>query len=340
MDLPPPTEQVYHVDEHYYQKTQEDLANPDLLPVSYTVRTNNTPLSPPSGWYGNAHLWFAEKMFDSKGEGSKQNALRARESINLEGNIRYERRTLDIDGAKGDVLFMTNPSSISNDRWTVISFGIRALYENRVAQEADKGLGPLQQMMEMCNTNLVVYNYPGMGASDDTPLFRESTVRAHNGVLEFLYDEKHPKQVVDYGHSFGGFVISEGCASRPSAKSVSRITVFDRTDIQASNILWNDGYAEWFLDKTLNWNMGIDLSKEDNPIIAMMNVETDRAVRLRPGDTFTYTDKAVTQGTSVANIMLNTVENPFVIGIPGQHNDTCPDFSVLGECIEEIFSSS
>jgi len=70
----------------------------------------------------------------------------------------------------------------------------------------------------------------------------------------------------------------------------------------------------------------------------MMNTDTDKAVRIHPGDTFTYNDKSVTQATSIANVLLNTAKDPVVIGIPGCHNDSCPDFSVLGECIEEIFT--
>ena len=271
--------------------------------------------------------------------GSKDRSLEARIRINLDGDINYERKTIEIDNLKIDTLCMTKPSV---RRWTVLSLGIRSLYEVRVAQgcENDPNAGPLQQMMDACKTNLVIYNYPGMGADDTGPLSRGATIKAHNAVLEFLYEQKNPRQVVDYGHSFGGFVISEGKPSRPSKQNVPVITVFDRTDLQASNILWNDGYDAWTLNKLCGWNMGIDLSKEENPVIGMMCVDTNKAVRIHRGDSFVYNDKAVTQATCIANVLLNTAEDPVVIGIPGCHNDTCPDFSMLGERIEEIFQRS
>ena len=324
----------------YYQRTKEDLEQADLLPPSFTVRSNNSaPLvtSFLRNWYEGKHLWFSNKIFAP--EGSKQRALEARKLIDLTGDTRYERRTVCIDDLSVDVLFMTKPS-IVNKRWTVISLGIRVLYEEVVAKDSEEGpsAGPLQKAMVAVNSNFALYNYPGMGANDKNPLSREATIKAHNALLEFLYAEKKPRQVVDYGQSFGGFVISEGRERRPSREGVRTITVLDRTDLQACNILWNDGVITWALNKSLGWNMSVDLSKEDAPVIGIMNIETNSPVRIYPGDRFTYTDKAVSQATSIANILLNTTKDPVVIGIPGGHNDICPDFSVLGECIEEVFA--
>jgi len=322
---------------NYYEQVKQDLETPGLLPATHTVQIKGMP-SPLWPWQRGGHQWFANLMFDPKGKGSKDEALKARTAINLTGTTLYERKTIRIEtGSKSlnvDVILMTRPGAIPNHRWTLTCFGIRALAAKRIAEgcEENPDGGPLQRLMSECGTNIAAYDYPGMGANETDSISLENCVNAHNGIVAFVQQEKQPEQLVLYGHSVGAYIISE--AKKVSLPTIPSISVFDRAARRTTDILWLDGFIPYFFGTTLGWDIAIDPSQERT--IFMTNAQTEQDALFEPGDSLVPTDTAMKTEANLAWYALTFLKKE-VIGHNGWHDCTCQHWRVLSECLERAF---
>lgn len=147
-----------------------------------------------------------------------------------------QRLTIEADGQQIDATLLIKPSkdplNTKNDRWTLYSTGNMQQYED-VLSDADYcnnlfGAGNL-------DTNVLFFNYPGVGKSEGFPS-RSGSVKAYQTLLRWLEKEGEAKELIGFGHSIGGGIQGEAIANHPKKTDVFYCFIKDRTFSHLSGV--------------------------------------------------------------------------------------------------------
>ncbi|MEI8366334.1 MAG: CPn0927/CPn0928 family alpha/beta hydrolase fold protein [Parachlamydiaceae bacterium] len=142
-------------------------------------------------------------------------ALRSRVSFN--GEWKYKRITVAVDGYKIDAVIVGKAATLNNGRWVLASNGNGELYETTLVYHSD-----FKEILSSIKGNGIVFNYPGVGASSGPPS-RQAMAKAYRAILTFLEDQKNgigAKEIIGYGHSIGAGVQSDALEAHELKKDV------------------------------------------------------------------------------------------------------------------------
>lgn len=144
---------------------------------------------------------------------------------------RLQRLTIEADGLQIDATLLIPPNA-KKDRWTLYSTGNAEQYEDILSssQYCEDLFG-----QEGLNTNVLLFNYPGVGKSGGLPS-RSGSVHAYRTLLRWLENEVQAKELIGFGHSIGGGIQGEAIADHPKNPNVRYCFVKDRTFSHLSGV--------------------------------------------------------------------------------------------------------
>ena len=315
----------------------------------------------PWGIFRSLHTMYGSQFFQS--EQSTKIATQARSHINLNSEWKYRRFTLLVDGMPVDAIVMGRPSTFGNNRWMLLSIGITKIYECLLIDNPEAfhpghppGLAPLQQLLKQINANLVVYNYPGMGDAGGV-VNKTSMQKAHEAFLQFIEQKFQAKEIVDYGHSFGGANQADTWSTHTADPNIRYVLVKDRSPTYVSDAVKNlAGLRMEISNIILGWQINtVSTSNElKHPEIHVMSVKnikhpmvfTDAAQvaesEINPF-TPTYHDSLIPYKASTAMYYLRQLERTYrkvIIGVPDDHGATITEPTLIAQTINEAFGEA
>lgn len=268
---------------------------------------------------------------------SKEYALNMRLSVSLESTWKFKRITIEVDGYKVDATIFGKESTLSNGRWVLVSNGNATFYEDKLESSND-----FKQLLSVSNSNALVFNYPGVGASSGWPS-RQGMAKAYRAMLNFLEDQKNgiaAKEIIGYGHSIGGCAQSEALKTHVLKQDVKYVFVKSRTFSNLSAV----APAFRFLIKILGWNVNIAESSKKlqapEIILQTAKLESDQQCEEIHDSSKIIDDGVITTHASLAKALLDDKDYPkankVFLGIKERHNDELGDLSFLAKKIEEL----
>ena len=265
----------------------------------------------------------------------------SRANIFLGGELKYKRLTIEVDGYAIDAMIGGTPSTLGNGRWILASNGNGEFYEDSTYCR-----GSVHTLARELHANVLVFNYPGVGASSGLPN-RYAMVKAYRAMLSFLEDEKQglgAKQIIGYGHSLGGGVQGDALTNHELRKGIRYVFVKSRTFSNISSAA--SAMLSWplgILVKIFGWNIdSVGSSKAlQAPEIILQRARVERYEELHDSAKI-ISDGVIPADASLAKALLEDREcpreNKLFIGMPERHNDGLSDPSFLGQKIETLLS--
>lgn len=154
-----------------------------------------------------------------------------RKEIDIEGldkeGFKIKRFSIEIDGYTIDAVMLGR--DLASDRWMLMSGGNGEFYENL----GDPDIGDALQdnltfFLEALDTNAILFNYAGVGASSGLPN-RNIMVKAYEAFLKILEEDIKAKTIFGYGHSIGGGVQAEALLDHEFKDGVRYLFMKSRT---------------------------------------------------------------------------------------------------------------
>lgn len=111
-----------------------------------------------------------------------------------------KRLTIEVDGALVDIIVVGKPNTLTNKKWVLVSQSNSGCYEEAKLQ--------MENLLEATDSNLIVFNYPGVGASSGFP-HADATTKAYQAMLTILENTEWgigAEEIIGYGLSLGSGV--------------------------------------------------------------------------------------------------------------------------------------
>lgn len=340
----------------YLNDTRLDFTQNKLLPVNYTWNTENKTFRVakqifsiiifPIGIYKLLHALVGTVVLPASipfFTGLPKNyANNSREYISLSNDWKYKRITIEVDGYKIDAMIMGKASTLNNGRWLLASNGNGEFYEDKLSEGHD-----FKQILSKINSNAIVFNYPGVGASSGLPN-RQAMAKSYRAMLNFLEDQKNgvgAKEIIGYGHSIGGGIQGDALKTHELKKDVKYVFVKSRTfsDLSTTvSILICKPLG--FLVKILGWNIdSVESSKKlQAPEIIMQTAKVWKYEEIKDSSKI-IGDGIILANASLAKALLEDnkcpKQNKVFIGMEEKHNDELKDTSFLVRKIEALLTT-
>ncbi|NGX51945.1 MAG: hypothetical protein KR126chlam5_00235 [Candidatus Anoxychlamydiales bacterium] len=262
-------ENAFYKRSDYQTTTSKEFTQNSLLPVSYRwnteykiIRITKQLLSIiifPIGIYKLIHFLVGKLAIVPASTPSligyrKNHAIQSRSAIlkKLDGDFKYKRLTIEVDGYQIDTTILGKPSTLDNGRWILASNGNAEFYEDKLHSYEFK------EILSRLNANAIVFNYPGVGASTGLPN-RQAMAKAYRAILAFAEDKQNgldAKEIIGYGHSIGGGVQGDALNMHNLKKDVKYVFIKSRTfsdlSTEVSCII---AKIAGFLVKVIGWNI-------------------------------------------------------------------------------------
>jgi hypothetical protein len=166
---------------------------------------------------------------------------------------KYKRISIDVGGMTIDAMLIVRDSTAENGKWILSSDGNGSVYELHKTFLTDT-----KQLALCLNANALVFNYPGVGASQGTPL-PETIAKTYKAMLRFLEDKDAgigAETIIGYGHSLGGAAQALGLDSHELDPDINYVFIKDRTFSTLSKAA-TDMLGSWAgkLAQFLGWDM-------------------------------------------------------------------------------------
>lgn len=345
---------AFYNQEDYLESTDRDFSHNGSLPECYTWNTKNKAIRIakkvfnvivfPKGIY-KLFQTLAGKLAVLPSSNPKLLGLpndyanTSRSSIDLGTEWKYKRITVKVDGLKIDAVIVGKASTLNNGRWMLNSNGNSVFYED-VLKRYD-----FKQILSEVNSNAIVFNYPGVGASSGLPN-RKAMEKAYRAMLNLLEDQKDgigANEIIGCGHSIGGGVQGDALRHHELKENIKYVFVKDRTFSNLSktaSLITNKPLG--FLVKLLRWNMdSIPSSRAlQAPEIIMQtaNVLVNQEI---DDSSLIIDDGLLPKDVSLAKVLLEDDEcpkhNKVFIGLTETHSANLNDTTLLTTKINEFF---
>lgn len=337
----------------YLEATKRDFSQKNRLPVNYTWNTEHkviriikqifSAIFFPIIIYKLIHALAGKAILPSSNrsrlEYSKNDIHCSRSNISLNGEWKYKRITVEVDGYKIDAAIVGKISTLGNGRWVLASNGNGETYEDKLCYNRD-----FKEILSEIKGNAIVFNYPGVGASSGRAN-RQAMTKAYRAILTFLEDKKKgvgTKEFIGYGHSMGGAVQGDALKTHQLKKDVKYVFIKSRTFSDLStlvSILINKLFG--LLIKILGWNISsVESSKKlQAPEIILQSARVKDYKELTDSSKIIY-DGVIPAEASLAKALLDDPKcpkkNKIIIGMKEQHNDALIKPSFLAQKIETL----
>lgn len=347
-------EKAFYHQPDYLEATRGDFSQRKCLPVTFIWNTESKVMRivkqifsiilPPLGIYHLLHALAGKisvlPVSTPRLCGFPPNyALNSRCRIPLEGEWKYKRMTVEVDGYHIDAIIAGQPSTFNNGRWTLASIGNRSFCEDTLRLKHD-----FKQILSEIKSNAIVFNYPGVGASSGLPN-RKAMVKAYRAMLALLEDQKNgigAKEIIGYGHSLGGGVQGDALKEHQLKNEIKYVFVKDRTFADVRTV------ASYITNKplglfitSLGWNFdSVKSSKTlQAPEIIIQAAQVENYKELNDSSSI-VDDKRIPAKASLANALLEdpnySKKNKIIIGVNEGHSDPLLNPSFFAQKIESL----
>lgn len=375
-------ENAFYIQPEYLETTQQDLSANTSLPVSYrwntehkvsriakqilpiiifsigiyklypfigkiSLKKNILTISSLIGTYKFIHLLVGKIILIASSPilmGLPKNCVNeARSSFRLKSEWKHKRITIQVDDYKIDSVILGRSSTFGNGRWVLASNGNGEFYEGKLHRNEFK------QILSKINSNAIVFNYPGVGASSGLPN-KKAMVKAYHALLTFLEDKEKgigAKEIVGYGFSLGGGIQGEALKSHQLKEDVKYVFIKDRTFSTLSKLVSQMmGRILGFFIKPLGWEMGSLTSSKTLPApeIIIQTTKKENFHLLESTDDLSESDGVIKKRGSLAFELLKEGihKNKHYLGTTSSHNNPLDAASIkhLSEIVNQVFSEN
>lgn len=225
----------------------------------------------------------SESMFRSTSiRKATQRRMRAFNHANFEGQgeaaqarqgdtWKYKRFKVVISGYEIDAMIAGKASTLANGRWVLASPHREGTYEGALpwnASETDRNqLGRMENnewvpmprtygeilgnFLDDINGNVLMFNYPGIGASSGTFPSKETIIKAYRAMLTLLENDDYgigAKEIIGYGFSIGGGIQGEALKGHHfQTEKINYLFIKDRSfanlaDVISHRFTWIAGW--------------------------------------------------------------------------------------------------
>lgn len=200
---------------------------------------------------------------------------------------RFKRITVEVDGYKIDAAIMGKENTLNNGKWVLASHGNGEFYEDKLRPPRSEEINPhdldpdkkdnndFQQLLIGLESNAVVFNYSGVGASSGPPN-KQAMVKAYRAMLRFLEDKEHgvgATEIIGYGHSMGGGVQGEALKNHQLQEGINYGFVKSKTFSSVAAVASKKCSLGWLV-KLLGWDMD---SVESSKVLQAPEIIIQRA---------------------------------------------------------------
>ncbi len=221
-----------------------------------------------------------------------------------DSNWKYKRISIDVDGMTIDAMLIVRNSTAENGKWILLSDGNGQIYESHKPYFSDA-----KQLAFSLDANVLVFNYPGVGASQGTPL-PETIAKTYKAMLRFLEDKGAgigAKTIIGHGFSLGGAAQALGLDSHTLDPDINYVFVKDRTFSTLSKAA-TDVMGPWAgkLVEFLGWNMDTETASKKLKAHELILQSTEKIGQ--HGKIRVRNDGAITARASLAEAFCNQRE--------------------------------
>lgn len=344
----------FYARDDYEEVTRRELSSHERVPVTYSVKTESktsalawrifSTLVFPIAIYNYLHS-LAGRIAILPSSSPELTGLPAhapdgwRSGIPLDGEWKYKRITIEVDGSEIDAMIVGKPDTFDNGRWVLRSNGNGEFYEASARYDSD-----FKRLVSELNANAILFNYPGVGSSAGAPS-RYAMKKAYRAMLTFLEDKEDgigAKEIIGYGHSIGGGVQGDALKDRELQPDIKYAFVKSRTF---------SGLSDAASDLThrvlgsLVWLLGWDMRSDDSsralnaPEIILQTARVDGYVELEHS-ALIEDDGIITKEASLAKALLDGPhafkKEKVILGMPEKHNDSLRDPAFIARKIDEV----
>ena len=336
---------AFYNQSNYVEKTAEDLAKDQPLDIAYKWESEDKHLYAADP--GLIHTLAGNIILPASNPklmGYPANyAGIIRRGIPLNDEWKYKRFTVQVDHHLVDAMIVGKPTTLGNKTWVLASNGNGEFYENKMADSPD-----FKQLLENVNGNGIVFNYPGVGASEGRAS-KDLMTKSYRAILSFLEDENKgigAKKIIGYGHSIGGGVQGDALLMHKIIDTIQYVFVKSRTfsDLAsvASVILNNPLVGS--LIKLIQWNLETSnrAKRLQAPEIVLQTARVQKYELVQDPNKI-IDDGVIPSIASHAYKLLTddtaARDNKWFVGIPDKHNDLLSNIPFIANLINSILNS-
>jgi len=246
-----------------------------------------------------------------------------------EGERKYKRFTVEVDGQLVDACLIGKESTLENGRFVLRTVGNNSNYK---IQDPD-----FDAYCDELNANAIVMDIPGVNLS--TGFSRPGIQKAYRAMLKVIGSKKgfNANTIIGHGFSIGGVVQAEGINGHPLKDRIKHVFVKDRT---LSTINTYAGWALGLVGTIFRWNQSaLDSSrnlKAKEIIIQTANVLKDQVIE---DPQLIMDDKKIKAYVSLGKPLLeerNKYPDKIFIGTPKNHYDGFIEPKFLAGIVNEM----
>lgn len=262
-------------------------------------------------------------------------AVRSRKNMDFDGEWKYKRFTIDVDGYQIDTVITGKASTLGNGRWVVDSNGNGEFYEYKLKDRE------FTQFLTGMNSNGIVFNYPGVASSSDGPS-RYAMAKAYRAVLKFVEEEIQAKKIVGKGFSIGGGTQGDALNNYKLKPDIKYVFIKIKTfyDLAAAASYLTHPILGGLV-KLLGWNLSSVESSKNLPVpeIVVQTAAVDEPEELKDSSKL-IGDGVIANEASLAKVLLDDdscpKHNKTFIGVYGGHNTPFDTSSLIKKAKEYL----
>lgn len=351
-------ENAFYNQPNYEEVTRQELSSSTPLKPIYTYNTENKVwrvtkdifsfIIFPIGLYKLIHARLGKEVLPASssaawiGPNHSDQADESRKAIQLNGEWKVKRISVEVDGYIVDAMIMGKASTLGNGRWVLLSNGNCDLYEDILRYDAYS----FKHILSELDGNIITFNYPGVGSSTGIPN-RQAMAKAYRAMLNFLEDQEKgigAQEIIGYGHSIGGGVQGDALRSHElKQKDVKYVFVKSRTFWDLSTAIADlTNKLLGSVAKVSGWNISsVESSKTLKvPEIIIQTADVSDYTDISEKSEKIKHDRIISAGASLAKKLLEDKQsllgNKYFMGVPEFHNDNFRDPSHLVGKINEM----
>lgn len=251
----------------------------------------------------------------------------------------------EVDELTLDTMIVGKKETLSEGRrWLLISAGNGEFYE-LICCDPD-----LYSLANRLKANILLFNYPGVGASQGT-VNATTLGKAYHAMLRLLEDKEEgigAKEIIGYGHSLGGGVQAEGLNIHKLDPNIRYVFLKSRTFSTVGDEAGSFLTGISCLGATLSLlNLNLDCVSSSKKLkcreIILQTTTDNKYVELTPESDLKKLlpdrDPVITREATLVKALLTDPgcpkESKRIIGIPQDHNGGFPSINFLTNLIEE-----
>lgn len=367
----------FYKEHDYVDKTQQDLQAKICRPVCYEVRFESKRAHtvkkflwqyfPPLRLHSFLHSYFAKQRFlpSSYPTGSwlnyeKDYAHKARVGIDLTSDWKFRRFSIRVDSLVVDAMLIGKESTLANKRWVLAANGNSSFYEERLGRVLPERQREFTQILTELNANGLVFNYPGVGASDGEPCSR-TVVKAYRAMLHLLEDRLNgigANVIVSFDHSLAGWTQTAAYDGHKLQPDIRYVVVKSRTFSSFAKtvesrmqkalqphfgkvVAYIGAKTMRVVTITVDWNLDSRKAAKQfsAPMIILQTANVKEPTELT-NSSQVINDGTIPEDAALATDLLQKSswregKKVSIIGIPERHNDHIKDTRFLTQKIKE-----